>query len=351
MNWNVAKKTAFGVMTGCGVHLFARHRHAHELLILAYHGIVPAREATLPSWLLLPVESFDKQLRYLTSHYEIVPLADAVRRLMAGEKFERPTACLTFDDGYRNNLTHALPLLEKYRAPATIFLATGFIGNARIHWTPQLERVILCSQEKTLDLTDLSLGRFDLRLHRLLARAELTAKLYRMQDEPRDATLREIFKRLGPVDDDYSNFVALSWDEVRQMHAGGLVSFGGHTVEHRVIFALSDSIAEYEIVGSMREIERQLGTPPLLFAYPNGTYDDFSNRAKQLAKRSGAIAAVSTVEGLNSPATDRYELRRISVGSAMPMSEFKLATSGMLPQMRRWWHGEVPPKRVSQFLG
>ena len=114
--------------------VLARVANRKRLLIITYHGI---REDASParSWLLLPVSEFVRQMEFLRAHYDVLPIDDALAK--PGNR--RPRACVTFDDGYRNNLELALPVLERLRLPATVYLPTAFIGSSHVLWTTRLD--------------------------------------------------------------------------------------------------------------------------------------------------------------------------------------------------------------------
>src|SRR4029453_9293701 len=98
----------------------------------------------------------------------VLPLAEAVERLYAGTLPPR-AACITFDDGYRNNLTVAAPILRARGLPATVFVSTGYIGNGRMFNDTVIESVRRAGTE--LDLSDLGLGRYDFADDRARLRA------------------------------------------------------------------------------------------------------------------------------------------------------------------------------------
>src|SRR5690606_11379545 len=82
----------------------------------------------------LPAAVFETQMRYLNRHYRVMPLADLAGLLGTGRPLREPVAAVTFDDGYRDNYTSAFPVLRRLGVPATIFLATGYIGGDRVFW-------------------------------------------------------------------------------------------------------------------------------------------------------------------------------------------------------------------------
>lgn len=336
-----AKRAVYRGLSALGADHWSRRRHAADLVIVMYHGLATEASRSAPSWLLLPTDSFEQQLLYLKRNYTVISMADAARRFERGEAFSRPTAVITLDDGYKNNLVLGWPILKRLGLPATIYLTTGFIGTKRVLWTILLEQALLTTRVARLDLTDIGLkcyaigGQSDAEVDR--ARFELKQNLYRLKRKEREAVLEVVFDRLGyDARAHLAEFEPLDWSDLRSMAADSLIDFGAHTVHHEVVSALDEAELEEEIGGSMRAIERELGRPAVTFAYPNGRAEDFDARAQRVAARAGALAALSTIEGLNPPGTDRFALRRVSVDSEMSLARFRLLTSGLIPDIRRW---------------
>jgi peptidoglycan/xylan/chitin deacetylase (PgdA/CDA1 family) len=335
---HTVKHLAERVTCAVGGHAVARALRRHELLIVNYHGL---RLDTSPhrAWLLLSRTRFVEQLRYLTRHYRIVPIDDALRALDAGTLTE-PTACVTFDDGYRNNLTIGLPVLEELRIPATVYLATGLIGTGARLWTTRIELAFAATRQETVDLSALGLG-----VHRLGDGPGQAARRAHLGHAAKEALkTRQAVERSALVDRllaaldvdaarDDGEFAFLTWDEVRTLGASGLVTFGGHTVGHEIVSRLDDAAVVREVSESV-ERARATGFASETFAYPNGGVGDFDGRAVAALRRAGIAAALSTIDGLNTPSTDRYALRRVVVGAEMTLDQFRLHTSGAVSLLR-----------------
>ena len=99
-----------------------RRARRRQLLVVCYHGL-RADEASARHWLLLPTSAFEEQIAFVARHYDCLPVDEALERLRAG-RLTRPTACVTFDDGYTNNLTLGLPVL-RVRGPYFVILTFG----------------------------------------------------------------------------------------------------------------------------------------------------------------------------------------------------------------------------------
>ncbi|MFO0945484.1 MAG: polysaccharide deacetylase family protein [Planctomycetota bacterium] len=333
------KEFAYATLCALGVDHRFRKYFADRLLIVMYHGLVEDHSPSPPSWLLLSVSRFEAQMHYLKSNYDVISVGEALQRMQEGRPFTRPTACITFDDGYRNNYTLGWPILRRHGLPATIYLASDFIDTDRVIWTIRLERMLLMGNG-TLDLSDFDLGEYSLnpalRCSWECSCDRLKGALYRMAEESREEVLEAISRRLGLGDlGAFSDFLPMTWSDARRMAEEGLVEFGGHTANHVVVSALGDEAQEDEIRQSMTTLEREIGVPPLSFAYPNGSEEDFDDRAKAVVRETSALGALSTIEGLNSPGEDMYALKRISVGGEMTLSRFRLLASGFIPMMRR----------------
>lgn len=331
------KQSAYSVLCRTKFDGWFRGRHRDRLVILGYHGVVPDHSRSTPSWLMLRASDFTAQMRFIKDHYDVVSMNEAARRIILHEPFDRPTACVTLDDGYRNNLTVAAPILDQMGIPATIYLATGLVDTDQIHWTARLEQAMFGSSKAMLDLTDFGLRRYPLGPHTASSFVRLVARLYRQEDQPRQNILQVINSRLGtesPVD--FSQFQMMSWDEVRSLNDDGLIQFGGHTVNHQIVEPLNDAELEAEIGGSIEEVRRRIRTASVTFAYPNGTPDDFDDRAEKVLRDHQVVAAVSTIDGINNSCTNPYALRRITIGSGMSIEEFRVRTSGAIEVAKRF---------------
>ena len=331
------KRATFQVLCKVGVDHFVRRRGVDQLLIVGYHGVVSNDHHGSPSWLMLPAREFERQIEYLKSNYEVIPISEAAKRLRENRPFLRPTACISFDDGYKNNQTIAGPILERHGLPATIYLATGFVGSSKVHWTARLERALNKSPHSQLDLSDLGLRTYSLRGQRPQTFVRLVSRLYRLPYDQQQEMVQRTLDRLGESkNEDYSDFEMLTWNDARQFEANKLIEFGAHTIHHQTVKPLDDEQLEEEIGGSIKEVAKQVRCVTNTFAYPNGTVNDFDERAERVLRKYGIIAALSTIDGLNTPCVQPFALRRITVGSNMPIEEFRLRVSGIVDTLKGW---------------
>jgi peptidoglycan/xylan/chitin deacetylase (PgdA/CDA1 family) len=123
---------------------------------------------------------------------------------------------------------------------------------------------------------------------------------------------------------------------VRTLGRTGVVTFGGHTVQHEIVSRLADDEVVREIAGSVAEVRAQVpDAVSATFAYPNGRRIDYDARAAAAVVAAGCTAAMTTIDGLNEPATPPLELRRLVVGGDMSHHEFVAHATGAAGLARR----------------
>lgn len=273
--------------------------------VLAFHRVNDDDDPFMPS---LPTSVFAARMEHIARHYTVLTVETLVERLREG-RVPRKAVALTFDDGYRDNLTHAAPILARYGLPATVFLTTGCVGTREMLWFDRLAEALKTTTRTHLQLAGqgaLALGSTAERLRALQA---ALSYLKRMPDAERRQTLDEFLRELKVGALDGPKRLMLSWDEVGVLRGLGF-SVGAHTVSHPILSRVSAEDAWQEIVGSKHAIERALGSQARAFAYPNGGREDVTELTVRLVRDAGFTCAVTTRRGLNTAATPVLELRR-----------------------------------------
>jgi peptidoglycan/xylan/chitin deacetylase (PgdA/CDA1 family) len=290
-----------------------------------YHGVV---EQPLPmfNWCQLHREEFDAQIAFLSNEYRVLPLSEIVERLRRGLPLPERAVCITFDDGFRNNLRTAYPILLKYQAPATIFLVTSLIGTSQPPWPEQLYCGFASTKRGAVQFDETS---FPLKSQqdKTTAFVKIASRLKSLPVDRKEAELQHLLDTLGRFSKDYDAFAMLDWKEVEKLNAAGLVSFGSHTHTHQILSRCSPERQHFELLTSRKLMLEHLGKADL-FAYPNGSPADYTSETKRLSSELGYECALTTIRGLNTSKTDPYELRRVGVGADMSFSEFQVGMLG-----------------------
>lgn len=277
-----------------------------SLLVLIFHRVLAEADPLLPDE--PDAAAFAAIADLLADHFKVLPLHEAGARLASGSLPDR-ALCITFDDGYANNLTLAEPLLSSRRLPATVFVATGYLNGGRMFNDTVIEALRRAGDE--LDLTDLGLGRFELRdaaARRGAIAAILPQLKYRPFDERRRAA-DSIAERVGaPLPGD----LMMTDEQVHELHRRG-IEIGAHTVNHPILAGVAADHARDELIGSKRRLEQITGAPVSTFAYPNGRPgQDYHATHARLAREAGFSLAVSTAWGAATRASDPFQLPRIA---------------------------------------
>ncbi len=301
-----------------------RSRERHGVTILMYHAVARSRPV-VTDWCLLPEPNFVRQMRYVKAHFDVLSLSDAVTRLHDGS-VTRPTAVITFDDGFQNVHDVAFPILRGLALPATVFLNTGFVGTNETIW--------FCRVVQALSRTDREAllwqgHRYGLRgaSAKRAASARLQERLKQLHpnDVVREVEVIEATLGQSPggsaADDDH--WRVLNVASIRRMADSGLIEFGAHTDTHAILTRVGPDRARREIQRSVRVTSNLTGRPCDLFAYPNGTVHDYDPRTTALLRDLDITAAVTTIPGLNTTETPPLELRRDGVGGAQGLLTFQ----------------------------
>ena len=251
-------------------------------LVLGYHAVVEdvrahVGRAIAPN--LISLDMLERQLEWIGRRYRFVTLDELGAQLECGEPFDRPSAAVTFDDGYVGVYRLALPLLMRMGIPAGVFLVTELTGRSEL----QLYDKIYLLLEKVLPL----LGHSEVRLQHLLQtkiagngvggrRIDAFRTMRWLLNTHTQKQLRRIVEALQTVsniqDTDYPDLQAMDWEMVRTMDVFG-VTIGSHTQTHALLTEESPERAANQIVGSMATLKERLKRPIKHFAYPDGRFN------------------------------------------------------------------------------
>lgn len=273
--------------------------------ILTFHRIDDEDDPFLPA---LPTALFEARMAHIAQHYLVLPVEELVDR-MRRDRVPRNALAITFDDGYRNNLTHAAPILARYGLRATIFLTTSCIGSREALWFERIAIALKTTKRSEVEFAGQRACPLDSIASRLQALNAALSHLKRLPDVKRQREVEDLVSRLERTAPEAPERPMLTWEEVHTLRSLGF-SIGAHTETHPILSRLEPERARREISGSKRVIEKMLGQPVRAFAYPNGGSQDYDASTTQLVAEAGFSCAVTTRRGLNTVATPPLELRR-----------------------------------------
>lgn len=325
-------------------------RFSHRALVLMYHRVAEADSD--PLMLCVKPSHFAEHLEVIKKGYTLMHAGKLAQGVLHNE-MPRRTVAVTFDDGYADNLYNAKPLLERCGAPATVFVVTSQIGQAREYWWYELERLFLhpgplpAKLEMRIGETsytwDLGGNAFDetgiSERHvnrqsphvkhpdaRRIAFEAIQRMLVSALPEERERVLADLRKWKGSEAKPRDACRSLTREEVLELARGELVEIGAHTVTHANLAVLPVALQKPEIFRSKSVLDDILGQSVAGFAYPYGSY---TQESVDLVKGAGFHFACTVHPGVIEPSDDCFQLPRMTVED---------------------WDGEEFSRRLSQWF-
>jgi peptidoglycan/xylan/chitin deacetylase (PgdA/CDA1 family) len=263
------------------------------VLILAYHRVT--RLALDPQSLAVTPERFAYQLEYLQARFPI-------------RRFEedwtaatRPAVVITFDDGYADNLHEALPVLERFEAPATFFVTTGPAEAQAEFWWDALERCLLAPGPRPPRFATARDGGADWGTATAEERRSLYDALHprlkRLAPAARDAWLAELAAWSGEPAEPRGSHRPLAPAEVKRLADGAGVTIGAHTVRHPMLAALDPDAQREELREARATLERWIRRPVTVASFPFGGRGDFDADSVALTREAGFVRNAANVPG------------------------------------------------------
>jgi len=294
-------------------NLLSFYRRRNKAFVLTYHRVIRLlleESVYVQPGMYVTADTFRRQIAFLKERFHVLPLAELVARVETGRKVAGCCA-ITFDDGWHDNFTQAFPVFQEFQLPATVFLATGFIGTDRLFWPEEicfyLQQVGMRASTRQSQVFERFLNEvaYNSGEEAFLDNAVLTLKGWSPHEREK---VLEHLRSAGTTPP--PGRLLMNWEEAEEMQASGLITFGAHTVNHVILDQVPKRQAEEEIVHSRQELESRLGVRPEFFAYPNG---NFNSNLQAILKRHGFRGAVTTRKGRFGEGVPLFEIPRIGV--------------------------------------
>ena len=245
-------------------------KYAQKTTILTYHNIPsPTPEVELQAD-SVTVDEFECQMRFLRDNsFNVIPLQSLVSNLLERKKIDKKTVVITFDDGYKSNFSNAFPILQKYKIPATVFLAVDYIGKNRSFSWLELPHNSTCVEE------------------------------------------------LSPMD----------WEDVTELCKAG-IEIGSHALSHKFMPKMKAEEIEKEILKSQTVIEDKIGEKPRAFAFPfsfpvfHWSWPLFKFIAIKALKKGDYTCCCTILRGHINKRTNPFFLKRIVIGKFDDLKSF-----------------------------
>jgi len=280
-----------------------------EVCVLGLHRVLSKSEQERSNSLdgmIIRDDTYLALLAYLQRRFEVVSLETFLSGIENGTAPSKPRCIITFDDGWLDTYSRALPGLRKFGLPAVVFLTTGSIGSRGGFWVERVKRAWRTSREGMRSTLS------DVWEPGPAAHADLEAVvewLKRMPTEKRNAILERMLPANGSSNDPEEVDVMLTWDQAREMSEDG-VEIGAHTVSHPLLSYEDEASVERELKLAKQVLEENLGEKVLAFAYPNG---DWNKRVLEQVVETGYRCAFTTRPAWHSREKNLYTIPRVLI--------------------------------------
>lgn len=334
-----ARKYILKFLYYCGFIKIVLYINKNKIAIFMIHGVAEQNHNSL--W--VPIRSqqspemLDRDIELLKKHFNFISINKAILMLNGQIKMKPNCMVLTFDDGYRNNLKYALPILKKHNIPSIFFVSTGHIEKRRPFWVDRLDYILQIepltktinignnvigidrsSRKKQLESINNIIRKIEDSFSSDQEMQEAIENILNHLEENRGKQLKTIFEN-----DDWS--AILTWNEVIKAFQQG-VSIGSHTIDHVRLDQVDLQESVYQLKGSKKMIKENTGIEVDVLCYPYGFY---THQAAKIAKECGYRCGLTTVEGLNGKNADIMELKRLSFPTNKDPFEVMYVASGI----------------------
>lgn len=284
-----------------------------KLLILNYHSI-KANGCFFSSD--VDTQKFDWQMHLISRYFHPVKMSTAASQL-SQRQLSAGSVAITFDDGYRDNIIEALPILKKYDLPATFFIATGFL-NGGIMWNDMIIESIKRTKKQQLNLSFLGLPEQDLKSKK--DRLELIEKVItQVKHKIKEQRLELVLSLVKECDIQLPIDLMMQDEDIIYLQNENM-EIGGHTVNHPILASENEHLVQQEIIDGKHYLENLIKSKLSGFAYPNGRKNkDYKKEHVQIVKKNGFDYAVTTNAGLNDDQTDPMEFYRFTPWDQSPV--------------------------------
>ena len=304
--WATANHTAWMIRSAASLLSGGRANNRH-LLVLCYHRVLPEPDFMRPYE--MHAEVFEQHMAVLRDSFTVLPLANAIRLMQEGQ-LPRGAVSITFDDGYADNVTVALPILRKHGLEATVFVAAGFLDGGQM-WNDSIREIVRRVPCDRLDLHRLGLDTYEIgsSYQRYSVAERILAQLKYFPLEQRE---QAVYRLLELLQIDLPNNLMMSSRQLTVWLAAGM-DLGAHTMHHPILTTIPADKAIDEIVESKVLLEERCGRPVRLFAYPNGRpVKDYDRTHIKAVQSAGFEAALSTAPGVMRRGRDLFQIPRIA---------------------------------------
>jgi peptidoglycan/xylan/chitin deacetylase (PgdA/CDA1 family) len=312
-------------LVGSGaLHLAAKVK-SPSVAVLFYHSVMddPSPYQSSLGEIVHSTQVFRQQMESLARHYNPVTLSDVLDFLRDGRDLPPRPVVVTFDDGYKDNLEVAAPVMNRLGVPGVFYITVDCIDNQRLPWPARLRFAIYTTTKHSLACESLlfTLGSAEQRTEAFLKLSDLCAPL---SGQVQEEFVRAVESQLEVDSSRIEARLLMTWDEIRKL-AGSGHEIGSHTMTHPNIAYVAESEMQVELTQSKRRLEQELKQEIIHFAYPGPALrPNWNQRSREITKQVGYQTATTIEHGPVRKQDDPLTMKRIGPGPTVEAMRWNL---------------------------
>ncbi len=288
----------------------------NQFKILLFHGVIKKNKFKIRNYNSKHIleKKFYKILKDLKKKHSFLSMEEIYYFIKNKQRFPKNSLCITFDDGFENNLTVAAPILDDLKIPTTFYFSTDFIEKNSISWIDKLEHcleykkrgeVILPWQKRKFIFNNNKTKINLLKNIRLNIKNNFKFDINNFVD-----SFFFQLKEKVPISLHSQIDKKINWSQVKNLYNNELFTIGGHSHNHVSLGSLSESNVDYQLKKSFSLFKNRINLRLRHYSYPEGRKIDFNYKIIQKLKNRGIIVCPTAIDGINTPNTNLFKLKR-----------------------------------------
>lgn len=292
-----------------------------SLVILLYHGITNHISKGIEniSNKHIHIDTFYDQMKWLKNNANLVSMDEVVFNYEYNIPFKKNSVAITFDDGFENNYSVAMPVIQDLKIPTTFYISSGMIGSNQMFWVDEFEDCINLTSEKNILISINGINNsynLSSKNNKLDALKKIKKICKSSSNSIRLDILRQIIKetKVNPSFEHSPNYKILNWHQLNEMNKEKNIIIGGHSLKHEILSSLTKEEMEKNIKDSLKLLKVNLNTEIYHYSYPEGQENHYNVDVINALKNSGVVCSPSAIYGINTHKEDLFNLYRVMVG-------------------------------------
>ena len=315
-----------------GIHNLFRPFYGGIGHAIMFHRVNNEQERLITKGLQVTTDYLEKIIAYYKKkNIDIVSLDEVYHRITSKGK-PRRFVTFTFDDGYVDNLTHALPVFEKYDTPFSVFVTTGYIDKTAFLWWYLLEEIMLKQNSINFKFKNQEFRyKTTTEKEKKTAFANIKTLILECSNlKDYNVLMKDILKDSGVEPYELNEKLILTAKQTKEFSQHPLVTLGAHTLNHLALSEIREKDVLNEIQGSMKRLKEITGQTVKYFAYPYGTAVEAGDREFELAGKCNLKMAFTTDKKniSNKQSRNLFSIPRIGINPRMSLTHIDLYMSG-----------------------